>query len=94
MLIVREVQPTDLDALWDLVERVSAGMTSLQISKDQLADRIERSHFAFLRTTERPEGAPYVFVMQDTDSSEIIGTSCVFSKTGGFEPFYAYRIVI
>ncbi len=93
MMIVREVALEDLDALWDLIEQANAGMTSLNIDKEQLADRVERSHFAFRRLTERAEGAPYVFVMQDTDSGSLAGTSCIFSKTGGFEPFYAYRIV-
>ena len=93
MMIVREVALEDLDALWDLIEQANAGMTSLNIDKEQLADRVERSHFAFRRLTERAEGAPYVFVMQDMDSGTLVGTSCIFSKTGGFEPFYAYRIV-
>ena len=93
MIIVREVTTDDLDALWELIGRANTGMTSLNIDKSQLADRIERSHFAFRRTMEKPEGAPYVFVMQDLDSGSLIGTSCIFSKTGGFEPFYAYRLV-
>lgn len=93
MMIVREVALEDLDALWDLIEQANAGMTSLNIDKEQLADRVERSHFAFRRLTERAEGAPYVFVMQDLDNGSLAGTSCIFSKTGGFEPFYAYRIV-
>jgi arginine N-succinyltransferase len=83
----------DLDALWDLIGQANAGMTSLNINKEQLADRIERSHFGFRRLTERAEGAPYVFVMQDLDNDKLVGTSCIFSKIGGFEPFYAYRIV-
>ena len=93
MLIVREVVLKDLDALWDLIGRANTGMTSLKIDKEQLADRIERSHFAFRRLSERVEGAPYVFVMQDLETGQLVGTSCIFSKTGGFEPFYAYRIV-
>ncbi len=93
MVIVREVTLEDLDALWDLIGQANTGMTSLKIDKEQLADRIERSHFAFQRLTERAEGAPYVFVMQDLESGRLVGTSCIFSKTGGFEPFYAYRIV-
>jgi len=93
MVIVREVALEDLDALWDLIGQANTGMTSLKIDKEQLADRIERSHFAFRRLTERTEGAPYVFVMQDLETGRLIGTSCIFSKTGGFEPFYAYRIV-
>ena len=93
MVIVREVALEDLDALWELIGQASAGMTSLNIDKEQLADRVERSQFAFRRLTERAEGAPYVFVMQDLDSGRLVGTSCIFSKIGGFEPFYAYRIV-
>ena len=93
MVIVREVALEDLDALWDLIGQANAGMTSLNIDKEQLADRIERSHFAFRRLTERAEGAPYVFVMQDLVTGRLVGTSCIFSKIGGFEPFYAYRIV-
>jgi len=93
MVIVREVALEDLDALWDLIGQANTGMTSLKIDKEQLADRIEKSHFAFRRLTERAEGAPYVFVMQDLVTMRLIGTSCIFSKTGGFEPFYAYRII-
>ena len=93
MMVVREVELEDLDALWVLIGQANAGMTSLNIDKEQLADRVERSHFAFRRLTERAEGAPYVFVMQDLENGNLVGTSCIFSKIGGFEPFYAYRIV-
>ncbi len=93
MVIVREVKLEDLDALWDLIGQANTGMTSLKIDKEQLADRIERSQFAFRRLTERAEGAPYVFVMQDLNNGSLVGTSCIFSKIGGFQPFYAYRIV-
>lgn len=93
MVIVREVTLEDLDALWELIGQANTGMTSLKIDKEQLSDRIERSQFAFRRLTERAEGAPYVFVMQDLATGRLVGTSCIFSKTGGFEPFYAYRMV-
>ncbi len=93
MVIVREVKLEDLDALWDLIGQANTGMTSLKIDKEQLADRVERSQFAFRRLTERAEGAPYVFVMQDLSNGSLVGTSCIFSKIGGFQPFYAYRIV-
>lgn len=93
MLLMREVSTDDLDALWSLIGQASVGLTTLKIDRDQLADRLERSQFAFNRKSEKAEGAPYVFVMEDTASNRLVGTSCVFSKTGGFEPFYGYRIV-
>lgn len=93
MLLMREVSTEDLDSLWNLIGQASVGLTTLKIDQEQLADRLERSQFAFSRKSEKAEGAPYVFVMEDTDSKRLVGTSCVFSKTGGFEPFYGYRIV-
>jgi len=92
MFRVREVTLEDLDALWDLICQSTAGMTSLQIDKETLQDRLERSVFAFSRSTEKPEGAPYVFVMEDQRTRTLVGTSSIFSKTGGYQPLYAYRI--
>ena len=93
MEIVRAVRLEDLDQLWDLVGSSTYGMTTLQISKEQLSERVEHSNFAFQRKTEKPSGEPYVFVMEDLDKSCLVGLSCIFSKTGGYEPFYSYRRV-
>lgn len=93
MAIVRAVQLADLDQLWELLGKATYGLTTLQINKDQLSERVEHSHFAFTRKTEKPSGEPYVFVMQDTTSGQLVGLSCIFSKTGGYEPFYSYERV-
>ena len=93
MTVVRAVQLEDLDQLWELLGQAAYGLTTLQISKEQLSERVEHSHFAFTRKTQKPSGEPYVFVMQDTDSGRLVGLSCIFSKTGGYEPFYSYARV-
>lgn len=93
MEIVRAVCLEDLDQLWELVGRATYGLTTLQVSKEQLSERVEHSHFAFHRKTEKPSGEPYVFVMEDSLSKRLVGLSCIFSKTGGYEPFYSYRRV-
>ena len=93
MTIVRAVQLSDLDQLWELLGQATYGLTTLQINKEQLSERVEHSHFAFTRKTEKPSGEPYVFVMQDTTSGQLVGLSCIFSKTGGYEPFYSYARV-
>lgn len=93
MVIVRAAVPDDADQLWALIDQAAIGMTTLQITRDQLDDRVESSHFAFTRKTERPGSDLYVFVMEDLDNGRLVGTSCIFSKTGGYEPFYSYRRV-
>ena len=93
MVIVRSVQLDDLDQLWNLIEQATYGMTTLQITREALQERVELSDFAFRRTTEKPSGEPYVLVMEDGTQGKLVGLSCIFSKTGGYEPFYSYRRV-
>ena len=40
----------------------------------------------------KPGGHPYVFVMEDLTKGVLVGTSAIYSKVGGFEPFYSYEI--
>ncbi len=94
MEIVRAVRMEDLDQLWDLIEQSTYGLTTLQITKEQLSERIELSSFAFTRKVEKATGDPYVMVMEDLLSRTLVGLSCIFSKTGGYEPFYSYRRVM
>lgn len=93
MIVVRAATLEDTDQLWDLIGQATFGLTTLQITREQLNERIERSHFAFHRKTERPGSDLYVFVMEDLSKRKLVGTSCIFSKTGGYEPFYSYQRV-
>jgi arginine N-succinyltransferase len=92
MLIVRRVFENDLEPLFELIQRSEYGLTTLKISKDVLAARIESSAFAFSQKSEKPAGQPYVFVMEDLTHGKIVGTCSIYSKVGGFEPFYSYEI--
>lgn len=93
MEVVRAVKIDDVDALYDLTRQADHGLTSLQIDRIRLHERVERSVFAFHRRSERPAGEPYVLVMEDLASSRLIGLCGVLAKTGGYEPIYAYRRV-
>ena len=92
MLVIRTVKVEDLDPLFDLIGRSELGLTTLKISKDKLRSRIEDSVYAFAKSDVRPSGQPYVFVMEDLSVGKIVGTSAIYSKVGGFEPFYSYEI--
>lgn len=92
MLLVRNVQLDDLDSLYDLIGKSELGLTTLTVSKDKLRRRIEDSVYAFQRQDAKPAGQPYVFVMEDVDTSALVGTSAIYAKVGGFEPFYSYEI--
>ncbi len=92
MLIVRPVQIDDVEQLFELVQQSELGLSSLKISKKLLAERIEESVQAFGQKHAQPKGQPYVFVMEDLSHGRIVGTSAIYSKVGGFQPFYEYEI--
>lgn len=93
MWVVRAVRIEDLDALFQLAQSATKGLTSLQLDRARLLDRVEQSTFAFSRTGMSPRGEPYVLVLINTDTDELVGTSTVYAKTGGYQPLYAYRRV-
>ena len=93
MWIVRSVRIDDIDALFELAQSATKGLTSLQLDRARLLDRVEQSTFAFSRTGISPRGEPYVLVLVNTESGELVGTSTIYAKTGGYQPLYAYRRV-
>ena len=93
MWIVRAVDVSDLERLLELVQSATRGLTSLQLDRPRLLDRIEQSVFAFSRSATGPTGEPFVLVMVESESGELVGTSTIYAKTGGYQPFYAYRLV-
>jgi arginine N-succinyltransferase len=93
MEVIRAVRSNEIDELFSLIGRATYGMTSLQISRGQLQERVELSEFAFARSTDKPGGEPYVLVMEDLTEQRLVGLSCIFTKVGGYEPFYSYRVI-
>jgi arginine N-succinyltransferase len=92
MLVIRVACEKDVDQLYELIQKSTYGLTTLKITKDQLLERVEHSVYAFQKSWRRPTGQPYVLVLEDLQRGQVVGTSSIYSKVGGFEPFYSFRI--
>ena len=92
MFVFRRVRDSDVDSLFELVQQSELGLTTLKISRDEMAARIEQSVFAFEQRSTKPAGQPYVFVLEESETGLIVGTSAIYAKVGGFQPFYSYQI--
>ena len=92
MFVIRPIETDDLDSLMQLANATTFGLTSLPKDRQLLAGRISDSLRGFEKVNEKPSGECFLFVMEDTQTGHVVGTSGVVSKVGGFEPFYAYRI--
>ena len=91
--IWRPVREEDMEKVAALVRTISGGMTSLPDHPEFLVHRIDDSLRAFDRRIRKPGGETYLFVLEESESGRIIGTSGLLSRVGGFDPFYTYRVI-
>ncbi len=92
MLILRPVCDDDLAGLIEVVQSIEGGLTTLPAERAFLQERIDASERAFDPRIRKPAGEYYLFVLADTVTGEIIGTSGIASRVGGFDPWYWYEI--
>jgi arginine N-succinyltransferase len=92
VLVIRPVKLKDLDRLVELAYQASFGLTSIPRGRELLRKRILESMESFAKMSDHPRGELFVFVLEDVEQRLALGTSCVVSKLGGFQPFYSYRI--
>lgn len=90
--LLRPVRENDFDEIYHLVGTIGDGLTSLPKDSHFLAHRINDSLRAFDPRIHKPGGETYLFVLEETKSGKIVGTSGILSRVGGFDPFYTYRI--
>ncbi|MCF7689416.1 MAG: arginine N-succinyltransferase [Cephaloticoccus sp.] len=91
MFTVRPIRESDLPDLVFLAN-ATGGLTTLPPDEDFLGGRIADSLRAFNPRVKRPGGEYYLFVLEDSATGEIIGTSGIASRVGGFDPCYSYEI--
>ncbi|GAC1424623.1 MAG: arginine N-succinyltransferase [Burkholderiaceae bacterium] len=91
MLFVRAIQASDLDGLMALAQLVGDGMTTLKPDPVMLGERITVACASFKATIPTYE-RDYMFVMEESDTAELVGVCAIKASVGLHEPFYSYRI--
>lgn len=91
MMVVRPIQADDHEALRELARKTGAGFTSLQDNDEQVAAKLEAALIPFT-TGKPPEETLYLFVMEDTDTQEVVGICGIESAVGLTDPWYNYRV--
>jgi len=91
MMVVRPIQAEDYTALRELARKTGPGFTSLQDNDTQVAAKLEAGLAAFSASPPLAE-ALYLFVMEETDTNEVVGICGIESAVGLSEPWYNYRV--
>jgi len=92
MIIIRPIKAGDYDALHQIAIDSGHGFTSLPVNETLLRNKIKRAEMSFASDVKEPGDQGYLFVMEDTDTGEIVGTSGIEAAVGLDSPFYHYHL--
>lgn len=92
MIIVRPIQQKDYDALYRIAEESGHGFTSLPVNEELLKKRIECAETSFKKEVSQPGSESYLFVMEDTETGAVVGTSGIHAAVGLEDTFYHYHL--
>ncbi|MET1255943.1 arginine N-succinyltransferase [Aliikangiella maris] len=92
MMVIRPVKMEDLDYIVDLAAKTGTGLTTLPNNAAHLAAKIQGSLDAFAKPDGKPSDECYLFVLEDTTTGQVVGTSGIVAAVGSRQPFYTYKI--
>lgn len=92
MKIIRPIQASDYNSLFDIANESGIGFTSLPVNEALLTHKIEQSQRSFAKDISAPSDESYLFVMEETDTGEVVGTSAIASTVGLDDAFYHYHL--
>lgn len=92
MIILRPIQQKDYPALYKIAEESGHGFTSLPLNEELLTNKIARSEASFAKQTDKAGTEGYLFVLEDTQTGEVVGTSAIEAAVGLDEAFYHYHL--
>ncbi len=92
MIIIRPIQQSDYDALHRMAIESGHGFTSLPVNEELLNKRILHSEASFKKTVTQAGNEGYLFVMEDTETGAVVGTSGIEAAVGLEDAFYHYHL--
>lgn len=91
MLVIRPIQSSDFAALRQIAEESGPGFTSLPVNDGRLQQKIAHSESSFAQSVEQPGQQGYLFVLEDTASGDIVGTTGIEAAVGLETPLYHFQ---
>ena len=92
MNIIRPITAADYEALYAIAEESGIGFTSLPVNEDLLRNKIQRAEQAFGQHVEQAGNESYLFVMEDTETGQVLGTTGIEATVGLDDAFYHYHL--
>ncbi|MEH8020621.1 arginine N-succinyltransferase [Rheinheimera metallidurans] len=91
MLVIRPINAADFTALKTIAIESGAGFTSLPVNDERLKQKIQHAEHSFAAKVEQPGDQGYLFVLEDTQTGEIVGTTGIEAAVGTGTPLYHFQ---
>ena len=91
VLVLRPCRMSDLPSVERIAAASAVGITSLPPDHERLYEKIRNSSHSFSSDVDVNGEEVYFFVLEDTVSGEIVGTSGIAASAGFHDRFYSYR---
>lgn len=92
MIVIRPIRADDYAALYDIAVESGHGFTSLPVNDELLMRKISRSERSFQKTVTTPGDEGYLFVLENTETGLVMGTSALEAAVGLDDAFYHYHL--
>jgi len=92
MMVIRPIRKNDFAELVKIADESGHGFTSLPNNEELLANKIARSEASFKKTVDCPQDEGYLFVLENTETGEVVGTSAIEAAVGLDDAFYHYHL--
>jgi arginine N-succinyltransferase len=92
MKIIRPIKVSDYKALNEIAQESGIGFTSLPVNEALLRRKLVKAEAAIQSTPTEPGMQSYLFVMEDTETGEVVGTSGIEATVGLQDAFYHYHV--
>ncbi len=92
MMLIRPAQPGDQDDIVALAKEAGTGLTTLPKKPELVAEKIAASCEAFGMSVDQAGPEYYLFVLEDTQTGKVVGTSALYAAVGLEEAFYSYKV--
>ncbi|KZN48054.1 arginine N-succinyltransferase [Pseudoalteromonas luteoviolacea] len=91
MQVLRPISSEDFAALKTIAVESGHGFTSLPVDDELLKNKIQRSQESFAKVLNAPMNEGYLFVLEDSQTGDILGTTAIEAAVGMQVPLYHYH---
>ncbi len=91
-VVLRLVRESDLDGLFQLANSAVDPVSTLPADRKYLSSRVHDSLRSLYPVVTEPGSESYLFVLTNPENGDILGTSALFARSGGHQPYCTYQI--